>query len=75
MWVNVMLLKSSLLIKQKWQDHLEVDGRYVAVNVATSAISARMTNIFEINRCILFLTIKYISFLFNIGDNNIQRHL
>jgi len=54
---------------------LEVDGRYVEVNVAASAISVMITDIFGINECISFLTTKYISFLFNIGNNNIQRHL
>jgi hypothetical protein len=49
-----------LLIKQKPQGHLEVDGRYVAVNVAASAISARMTDIFGVNECISLFTTKYI---------------
>jgi len=39
-----------------------VDGRYVAVNVAASARSARITDIFGVNACISFLTTKYISF-------------
>jgi hypothetical protein len=41
---------------------LEVDGRYVAVNVAASAKSAIITDIFGVNGCISFLTTKYISF-------------
>jgi len=44
--VNDILLRSSLLIKQKQQGRLEVDGRYIAVNVAASARSARITDIF-----------------------------
>ena len=60
--VNDILLRSSLLIKQKQQGRLEVDGRYVAVNVAASARSAMITDIFGVNACISFLTTKYISF-------------
>jgi hypothetical protein len=60
-----------LLIKQKQQGRFEVDGRYVIVNVAASAKSVRITDIFEVNGRISFLTTKCISGLFNIGDNNI----
>lgn len=69
--VNAILLKSLLLIKQKQQGRLEVDGRYIAVNVTASAKSARMTDIFGVNNCISFFTTKYMSVLFNIGDSNI----
>ena len=52
--VNAILLRSSLSIRQKQQGRLEVDGRYVAVNVAASAKSASMTDIFGVNNCISF---------------------
>src|SRR5271167_1785314 len=73
--VNAILLRSSLSIRQKQQGCLEVDGRYVAVNVAASAKSARMTDIFGVNEVTLFFTTKYMSSLFNIGDSSIRRHL
>src|SRR5271170_2540126 len=56
--VNAILLRSSLSIRQKQQGCLEVDGRYVAVNVAASAKSARMTDIFGVNEVISFFTIN-----------------
>ena len=73
--VNAILLRSLLSIRQKQQGRLEVDGRYVAVNVAASAKSASMTDIFGVNACISFLTTKCISVWFNIGDSRIWRHL
>src|SRR5271166_4448380 len=56
--VNAILLRSSLSIRQKQQGCLEVDGRYVAVNVAASAKSARMTDIFGVNGITSFLRQK-----------------
>src|SRR5437868_9036069 len=73
--VNAILLRSSLSIRQKQQGRLEVDSRYVAVNVAASAKSASMTDIFGVNNCISFFTTKYMSVRFNIGDSSIRRHL
>ena len=57
------------------QDHFKVDRRYVAVNAPVSTISARITDNFGVNTCISFFTTKCMSLLFNIGDNNIRRHL
>src|SRR2546426_11075346 len=54
--VNAILLRSLLSIRQKQQGRLEVDGRYVAVNVAASARSVKITDIFGVNACISFLT-------------------
>src|SRR2546429_1264066 len=59
--VNAILLRFLLSIRQKQQGRLEVDGRYVAVNVAASAKLARMTDIFGVNNCVSFFTTKYMS--------------
>jgi hypothetical protein len=59
--VNAILLRSSLSVRQKQQGRLEVDGIYVAVNVAASAKSARMTDIFGVNGYTSFFMTKYIS--------------
>ena len=72
---NNILLRSSLFIKQLQQGHFEVNGRYVAVNASASTISARITDSFGVNTCISFFTTKCMSLLFDIGDNNILRHL